>query len=597
MGLDSNGQEQWQYILEEAPENNLISNLVVADDVIAAVNPNNFKIHLLQTDGAYMRDLTTLGVVKDIQWFNGALYTHESGAGQMWQKAVATSDAWSYILSGEDYHRIVRYQQSGATSVLVQTEPQDFDFPLIPISAENNLSVSQRGIELFYQPLSPSGAIHYVNYDLDGTLKYSSELASFKSPLNTEYKPQVAITESDTFLMYGLKEFSAGQDSYRLAKLSDAFVGQWKNHSVVSLGDINADGNADYAVSSVTYDRWLGEEWVSAQVVYGGSGQLGTKVSFDIIKNPAPLKAINDLNGNGSPELAAFDKFTGGVQIVDSETNTPISFLSFRSQLTPKGWALIPDQNGNGSPEIAVLSRGENRTYAEVKDSYNGELITSVSFNPTFEPMDLSLVADANADGKPELAMLGFNAVTGVTKVEIRGLNGKLVKNIWAGKNYQPSYFAEQSTGEELQPLGLNHLVFFQEKLVGTGKRSVTVDVAAGIVSNVQGLNWQFDLTSAAVLGDVTGDGLPEIAALASKRGLVNGKIETKNKVEILDSHAGRVVTRAWQKLNADVYHVAPVVSAGGPIEFATVFRKNGRLFLRVQDATTKQETALISLQ
>jgi len=140
---------------------------------------------------------------------------------------------------------------------------------------------------------------------------------------------------------------------------------------------------------------------------------------------------IGDVNGNSSEELAFLrhDLDRGAIQVhvKDSLTGGPIKRLSFFGPgWTPLALAKMADLNANGSQEIAVLAYNRAGTVrVMVKDAATGALINKIDFNKNFTPTEL-LVRGDNSIG-----VMGTNAKTNVSQVEFRNpLTGGLIQKV-----------------------------------------------------------------------------------------------------------------------------------------------------------------------
>jgi hypothetical protein len=100
-----------------------------------------------------------------------------------------------------------------------------------------------------------------------------------------------------------------------------------------------------------------------------------------IAQPPQGLAVLQDLNNNGSPEIAVLSVDVGrpGVFIKDAKTGASIGqtvhFLS-RSYI-PKGITVKPDATGNSAEEITVLAiaKQTGKAVAETRDAKNGNKV------------------------------------------------------------------------------------------------------------------------------------------------------------------------------------------------------------------------------
>jgi hypothetical protein len=130
---------------------------------------------------------------------------------------------------------------------------------------------------------------------------------------------------------------------------------------------------------------------------------------FDLLQ----MELVSDLNGNGAPELAIlrehpFDNWVS-VQAMDTASGYRFPWLGFDPQYRPVRFRVLDDLNGNGSQEVAVLAvrRGSGNQKVWVKDTLTGESIRQVFFGKQFIGEDMDIVPDINGNGTPELVVLG----------------------------------------------------------------------------------------------------------------------------------------------------------------------------------------------
>jgi hypothetical protein len=130
---------------------------------------------------------------------------------------------------------------------------------------------------------------------------------------------------------------------------------------------------------------------------------------FDLLQ----MELVSDLNGNGAPELAILrehpvDNWVS-VQAMDTASGYRFQWLGFDPQYRPVRFRVLDDLNGNGSQEVAVLAvrRGCCNQKVWVKDPLTGQSIRQVFFGKQFIGEDMDIVPDINGNGTPELVVLG----------------------------------------------------------------------------------------------------------------------------------------------------------------------------------------------
>jgi hypothetical protein len=171
----------------------------------------------------------------------------------------------------------------------------------------------------------------------------------------------------------------------------------------VAVGDFNRDAKPDLGVASGN----------AITVLLGnGDGTFGSKTDYGIASDSTAL-AVADLNGDGSPDLAAASYFTNSVSVLlgkadgtfgastEYSTDTP-TYHASRQPFCESVGITSSDLNGDGKPDLAIaralaftvavlLGHGDG-TFAPVRDFHTGA------------PSSLSIAAaDLNRDGRPDL--------------------------------------------------------------------------------------------------------------------------------------------------------------------------------------------------
>jgi hypothetical protein len=129
-----------------------------------------------------------------------------------------------------------------------------------------------------------------------------------------------------------------------------------------------------------------------------------------------------DINGNGSEEIVAVgvDPATQNIRIQVRDSATAAThyniWLGNTNQVVDV--ALINDINGNGYPDLAVLLKTPTGTgRVRVQDGLNGAFIRNLFFSAVENPTGLAVMPDYSGNGFDELATLGDNG--GMRHVQI----------------------------------------------------------------------------------------------------------------------------------------------------------------------------------
>lgn len=229
-------------------------------------------------------------------------------------------------------------------------------------------------------------------------------------------------------------------ESYRYSNYfvggTDANNGNWRwsdgeRWSYENWYSYEPDGNTgeDYLTMSgdtgLWYDTYAYEKSYGYVCEWSGSYRVGSTT-------------VDDMNGNQQPELAVLytnAKNSGfSVKVKDSKTRKAVTtnFIASTGIYKPYDLSTLEDMNGNGKPEVAVLTKQYNldKPYVLVKDLQSNDMIKRfAAFSVGYEPVSISTIPDRNGNGSAELSILAVKAGRG--KVEIRdSKSGRLLSSM-----------------------------------------------------------------------------------------------------------------------------------------------------------------------
>ena len=243
--------------------------------------------------------------------------------------------------------------------------------------------------------------------------------------------------------------------------------------------------------------------------------------------------SVGDINDDGSQDIVALVKEDGTLtaSVKDAEDRHLINTVAFDANLVPVDLEVMADINANGAPELVVLGTGSTRS--EVRDSLTGEYLGEVDFDPTLSPIDLELVADQTGNAIPELAMLGRGSV----KIEARDpLTQGTITTLTFNDNYVPKDLSVWSRGEAMS-VGV----------LGASKdptQSDKVEIRDLETSQIVRHLWVgkgWDLLQMEVVADVNGNGAPEAAILREQPNDPNQPIYfLRTVVQLMDTASGQ---------------------------------------------------------
>ncbi len=131
----------------------------------------------------------------------------------------------------------------------------------------------------------------------------------------------------------------------------------------------------------------------------------------------------SDLSGNGAIELAVLATDAAGrpfVYIRDIASGLSIRTIAFTAGVKPFMFTFVADRDASGVPEIAVVGKDDRgRILAQIKDALSRVLVGQVFFDNRYNPVD-GIGMDLDGNGLVDaLAVMGQNA-DGLVQLEIR---------------------------------------------------------------------------------------------------------------------------------------------------------------------------------
>jgi hypothetical protein len=209
------------------------------------------------------------------------------------------------------------------------------------------------------------------------------------------------------------------QDSGTGTILDNVFLGnQGIGKDFVAVADTSGNGMPELGILSVLKDN----DQVRTQLWDAVDSTFLTNVWFGKVYQPQSMITIPDINTNGSEEIVAIgvDPTTQNVrvQVRDSASSATHYNIWLGNTNEAVDIALVNDINGNGYPDLAVLLKtptGAGRV--RVQDGLNGAFIRNLFFSAVENPTGLAVMPDYSGNDFEELAVLGENA--GVRHVQI----------------------------------------------------------------------------------------------------------------------------------------------------------------------------------
>ena len=333
--------------------------------------------------------------------------------------------------------------------------------------------------------------------------------------LNGDGKPELAIANagSDTVSVL-LNTTTAGATTASFADKTDFTTGAAP--SSVAIGDLNGDGQPDLAIAN------LGDGNVSVllntTILPTASVDVGPRTDFTT-GNGTFSVATGDFNNDGRPDLAITNRDSDSVSVLLNTTtpgaNTPsyADKTDFNTGDDPRSVS-IGDLNGDGRPDLAIANQADGTVSVLLSTTTPGATSPSFAAKTDFptgtSPLSVA-IGDLNGDGKPDLAI----ANAGSNKVSV------LLNTTMTGAT-TPSYAASDlTTGTtpfavaigDLNGDGLPDLAIAN---AGSNNVSVLINMTAlGSTTPTYVTKADFITETnprSVAIGDLNGDGLPDLA-------------------------------------------------------------------------------------
>ena len=331
----------------------------------------------------------------------------------------------------------------------------------------------------------------------------------------------------------------------------------------VAVGDVDGDGKPDLVVAnsgSATVSV-LRNTFTSGSI---SSSSFAAKVDFTTGSSPFSV-AIGDVDGDGKPDLVVANSGSSTVSVLrNTSTTGSISFaakIDFATGTTPYSVA-IGDVDGDGKPDLVTANQNSANISVLRNTSTSGTIsaATKVDFTTGSVPRSVA-IGDVDGDGKPDF-VAGNNSANSISVLLNTSTSGSISAaakvDFTTGTNPRSVTIGDVDGDGKPDLLVANITAPYSISVFRNTSTSGSVSIAAKV---------DFATGNAPVsvaIGDVDGDGIPEIATANSSSVSVSVfQIDlsvvpvTLTNVKAYQKNAGvQVEWTAQQESNIDRYEV-----------------------------------------
>jgi hypothetical protein len=290
-----------------------------------------------------------------------------------------------------------------------------------------------------------------------------------------------------------------------------------------ALADLDGDGKVDLVLT----------DWISNSIGIlknlGTTGNLAFAEKLEYATERPTSVAAGDLDGDGKLDLVVTNAGSNTVSVFrNTSTVGNIAFApktSFPAGIAPRS-VIISDLNGDGKPDVAITNVDFNSisVYRNASSIGSIALVERIDYSTGSNPISIA-VGDLDGDGKPDLAVANYgsntvsvfknrttsngNTIAFLSKVDFVIIPGLLDVN--GGRPV--CIVIGDMDGDEKPDITVENF--------GGSRVSVLKNLSnVATINFVVAANLPIDHPNELAIGDLDGDGKPDIAATSTSNSL-----------------------------------------------------------------------------
>ncbi|MEO6404439.1 MAG: FG-GAP-like repeat-containing protein [Ferruginibacter sp.] len=344
--------------------------------------------------------------------------------------------------------------------------------------------------------------------------------------LDGDGKPDLVSANSSSGTLSVLRNISnpGSISASSLATKVDFASGSFTEH--VSIGDVDGDAKPDLVVVTNANISVLRNISTAGSIT---ATSFAAKVDFTSSSTGPVFGALGDVDGDGKPDIVTANPSANTVSVRRNLTTTPgsISFatkVDFSTGSTPFSVA-IGDVDGDGKPDLVVTNSavGINTVSVLRNTSIPGTIsfATKVDFTTGAIPRSVA-IGDIDGDGKPDLVVANNATSPASTTISVlynTSIMGSITASSFAAKvDFTAGTVPRSITIGDLDGDGKPDVVVTN---MNSNNISVLRNTSTPGSITASSFASKVDFTTgaspvSAVIVDVEGDGIPEIAVANS---------------------------------------------------------------------------------